>query len=174
MKSLLRESGVSGSKRRGQGGKGGKKINRLSIAARSSVYAGLMPMSDERSSSQRRHQSITARGSLHIEDGVKITQAGIVIRELSQMSVANVHQIDAKFELIPLVRLGAGASGTVYSAVHIPSLRLVAVKQVPYHDKDQRKQLVQEIRSLQKNHVQCNASAFRCSAHPETLPLAEK
>ena len=60
MKSLLRESGVSGSKRRGQGGKGGKKINRLSIAARSSVYAGLMPISDERSSSQRRHQSITA------------------------------------------------------------------------------------------------------------------
>ena len=79
-----------------------------------------------------------------------------------------MHQIDAKFELIPLVRLGAGASGTVYSAVHVPSLRLVAVKQVPYHDKDQRKQLVQEIRSLQKNHVHFNASAFHCSAHLET------
>eukprot|EP00946_MAST-07B_sp_MAST-7B-sp1_P002991 g2991.t1 len=111
---------------------------------------------------------ITARGSLYIEDGVKITQAGIVIRELSQMKVANVHQIDAKFELIPLVRLGAGASGTVYSAVHVPSLRLVAVKQVPYHDKDQRKQLVQEIRSLQKNHVHFNASTFHCSAHLDT------
>ena len=33
-------------------------------------------------------------------------------------NVANIHQIDAKFELIPLVRLGAGASGTVCSAIH--------------------------------------------------------
>ena len=117
-------------------------------------------------------QTISARGSLHIAGGVKVTQAGIVIHELanSQMQlVASVRQIDAKFELIPLVRLGAGASGTVYSAIHIPSLRLVAVKQVPYHDKKQRKHLVQEIRSLRGNHVSWKEIAFRCSMHPQSL-----
>ena len=99
MKKLSRESGGSGNKRRG---KGSRKTNRLSVAARSSVYAGRMPVpasmgsdgaSEKRGFSRRSHQSITARGSLHIEDGVKITQAGIVIHELSQMTVANVHQI---------------------------------------------------------------------------------
>ena len=38
--------------------------------------------------------------------------------------------------------LGKGAGGTVWKAVHVPTLRLVAVKRVKIHELSQRRQQV--------------------------------
>ncbi|CAM9163195.1 unnamed protein product, partial [Phaeothamnion confervicola] len=47
-----------------------------------------------------------------------------------------------------LEELGRGGGGTVYKAVHVPSLRLVAVKTVAVHDDSQRHQVVRELRAM--------------------------
>ena len=111
--------------------------------------------------------AISKRGTIQVSNQMKITSRGL--NTIATSPVPDSQQIDAKFELLPLVRLGAGASGVVFSAVHIPSLRLVAVKQVPYHDQVSLSQCVQEIKSLKGNHQRISDCVLRCSAHPNTL-----
>ena len=54
-------------------------------------------------------------------------------------------------ELEKLGRLGAGASGTVYKARHVPSNTLVALKQINAMDSETRKQILNEMRTLCDN-----------------------
>ena len=54
-------------------------------------------------------------------------------------------------ELEKLGRLGAGASGTVYKAKHMPSNTLVALKQINAMDSETRKQILNEMRTLCDN-----------------------
>ena len=42
-------------------------------------------------------------------------------------------------------------AGAVYKALHIPTLRLCAVKVVPVHDKVHRQQLISEVMALRQN-----------------------
>lgn len=105
--------------------------------------------------------AISKRGTIKVSNQMKITSRGL--NTIATSPVPDSQQIDAKFELLPLVRLGAGASGVVFSAVHIPSLRLVAVKQVPYHDQVSLSQCVQEIKSLKGNHQRISDCVLRCS-----------
>lgn len=57
--------------------------------------------------------------------------------------------------LAPLTVLGRGAGGTVWQAVHVPSLRVVAVKTIPVFEEGRRHQMVRELRALYANLVRC-------------------
>ncbi|CAM9334692.1 unnamed protein product [Ascophyllum nodosum] len=50
--------------------------------------------------------------------------------------------------VVRLEELGHGATGCVYKAVHATSLQLLAVKEVPVHDKNRRDQIGAELRLL--------------------------
>ena len=50
--------------------------------------------------------------------------------------------------LVFLCQLGHGASSTVYKALDITELRLVAVKMVPVFDRNKRRQMVRELNTL--------------------------
>ena len=56
-------------------------------------------------------------------------------------------------DLLRLGYLGRGAGGMVYKALHLPTLRLCAVKVVPVHDSKHRDQLVAEMKALRQNLV---------------------
>ncbi|CAI5732788.1 unnamed protein product [Hyaloperonospora brassicae] len=49
--------------------------------------------------------------------------------------------------------VGRGASGVVYKAIHIPTLKVVAVKDVPVYGRGQRRQMVRELHALYSNLV---------------------
>jgi serine/threonine protein kinase len=59
----------------------------------------------------------------------------------------------AEDELLRLCVLGKGAGGIVYKAVHVPSLRIVAIKKIAVFDQDKRHQMVRELKALYKNLV---------------------
>ena len=54
-------------------------------------------------------------------------------------------------ELLALSALGAGAGGAVHKAVHIPTMRIVAVKTIPVYDENKREQMVKEVKALYQN-----------------------
>ncbi|CAK4706732.1 hypothetical protein LEN26_013811 [Aphanomyces euteiches] len=49
--------------------------------------------------------------------------------------------------------VGRGASGVVYKAVHLPTLKVVAIKEIPVYGKNQRRQMVRELHALYSNLV---------------------
>lgn len=49
---------------------------------------------------------------------------------------------------ILLEQIGRGGGGTVYKALHVPSMRLVAVKMVEVYDDEKRRQMIKELRAL--------------------------
>ena len=55
---------------------------------------------------------------------------------------------NVRSNLITLDEIGSGACATVYRAVYLPTLTVVAVKYFPIHDKHKRQQLLQELRSF--------------------------
>lgn len=57
-----------------------------------------------------------------------------------------------------LNELGQGAGGKVYKALHVPTLKLVAVKMVRLYDKNKRHQMVRELKSLYANIVSIGSS----------------
>ncbi|CAM9441860.1 unnamed protein product [Scytosiphon promiscuus] len=59
--------------------------------------------------------------------------------------------------VIRLEELGHGATGCVYKAVHATTLQLLAVKEVPVHEKSRRDQIGAELRLLK--HCQIDAAA---------------
>ncbi len=57
-----------------------------------------------------------------------------------------------------LNELGQGAGGKVYKALHVPTMKLVAVKMVRLYDKNKRHQMVRELKSLYANIVSIGSS----------------
>ncbi|CAM9656210.1 unnamed protein product, partial [Ectocarpus sp. 12 AP-2014] len=49
---------------------------------------------------------------------------------------------------ILLDEIGRGGGGTVHKAIHVPSMRLVAVKMVEVHDDEKRHQILRELKTL--------------------------
>eukprot|EP01138_Halocafeteria_seosinensis_P014612 gb/GECG01014917.1/.p1 GENE.gb/GECG01014917.1/~~gb/GECG01014917.1/.p1 ORF type:complete len:1321 (+),score=217.69 gb/GECG01014917.1/:1-3963(+) len=65
--------------------------------------------------------------------------------------------VDIQSELVLLDQLGSGASGSVRRALHVPTLQLVAVKQVRIYDPYKRSQMAQELKTLYANMVPLRA-----------------
>lgn len=49
---------------------------------------------------------------------------------------------------ILLEEIGRGGGGTVHKAMHVPSMRLVAVKMMEVHDDKKRSQMIVELKAL--------------------------
>lgn len=82
---------------------------------------------------------------------------------------------DRRRRCVPVVAAsawaGRGASGCVYKAVHMPTLRLVAVKVIPVFEQDKRRQMIKELRALYSNLVPLDkdkAAASSTSGVPNT------
>lgn len=58
-----------------------------------------------------------------------------------------------KTDLVRVKEVGRGASGVVYKAVHVPTLNVVAVKDVSVHCIGRRHQMVRELHVLYSNLV---------------------
>jgi len=65
---------------------------------------------------------------------------------------ANLH-VGVSSSLVNLGVLGHGASSVVHKALHVPTLRLVAVKKISVFDDAKRHQMVRELRALHRNKV---------------------
>uniref|UniRef100_A0AAV1TDE2 mitogen-activated protein kinase kinase n=1 Tax=Peronospora matthiolae TaxID=2874970 RepID=A0AAV1TDE2_9STRA len=76
---------------------------------------------------------------------VAVSEAGI-----SSPDAACLH-LQENLERVKEV--GRGASGVVYKAIHIPTLKVVAVKDVPVYGRGQRRQMVRELHALYSNLV---------------------
>jgi hypothetical protein len=57
-----------------------------------------------------------------------------------------------------LARLGSGSSSSVHKALHLPTMRLVALKSLPLYDAERRAQLMRELRVLYSNLASINSS----------------
>ncbi len=67
-----------------------------------------------------------------------------------------------------MARLGAGNSGAVHKALHVPTMRLVALKALPLYDAERRAQVMRELRVLYSNLTNINAARMT-----ETEPTLE-
>jgi serine/threonine protein kinase len=90
-------------------------------------------------------------------DGFKIRETGITeVPDRYAESGApssDPSGMNMKNDLIKLCVLGRGASGVVYKAVHIPTLRIVGIKTIPVFEQDKRHQMVRELKALYNNLV---------------------
>lgn len=55
---------------------------------------------------------------------------------------------NSRNDILILEEIGRGASGSVYKGIHVPSMRLVALKTILFHDDAKRKQLVSELETF--------------------------
>uniref|UniRef100_A0A7S2S527 mitogen-activated protein kinase kinase n=1 Tax=Rhizochromulina marina TaxID=1034831 RepID=A0A7S2S527_9STRA len=70
---------------------------------------------------------------------------------------------------VEILALGAGASGTVVKALHVPTMMLVALKSLPLFDQHKRHQMIQELRLLYQNMASLHSTPV---AGPPTSPAA--
>lgn len=68
-------------------------------------------------------------------------------------------------DLVRLGEIGRGANGAVHKAVHLPTLKIVALKSVSIFDKDERHQFLQELHAfLNVQSTQCVKFVGACFA----------
>ncbi|CAH0491770.1 unnamed protein product [Peronospora farinosa] len=89
---------------------------------------------------------------------VAVSEAGI-----SSPDAACLH-LQENLERVKEV--GRGASGVVYKAIHIPTLKVVAVKDVPVYGRGQRRQMVRELHALYSNLVPMADNNSPMPQHP--------
>ena len=92
------------------------------------------------------------------ESGMAFNMDGFIIRESGITKVPDnfakpMGRSNMSKDLLRLEILGRGASGVVYKAIHVPTLRIVAVKQIPVYEDDKRQQMVNELKALYTNLV---------------------
>jgi len=106
---------------------------------------------------------LTDSGAFNI-DGFEIRSSGLVTKDpggtgdrpVSGESTGLEPGVSPTFggiqdSLVTLGLLGRGTSGTVHKALHVPTLRLVAVKEIPVFEATQRQQMVRELHTLYEN-----------------------
>ncbi|KDO22128.1 STE/STE7 protein kinase [Saprolegnia parasitica CBS 223.65] len=76
---------------------------------------------------------------------VSVSEAGIASPDATHLHLQE--------NLVRVREVGRGASGIVFKAVHIPTLKVVAIKDVPVYGKGQRRQMVRELHALYANLV---------------------
>lgn len=93
------------------------------------------------------HQSARALNTSSSTSSSKISGTG----SSSRKAPMKLSAISGKREFIEINALGAGASGVVVEAIHIPSLTIVALKMLPVYNKEKRKHVSRELEVLYKN-----------------------
>ena len=88
-------------------------------------------------------------GAIRI-DGFEIGRGGLARTPLGRARAPGGGR-SLRESLVVLGLLGRGASGTVRKALHVPSLRLVAIKDMPLLKESQQQQLLRELRALYGN-----------------------
>ncbi|OQR94452.1 dual specificity mitogen-activated protein kinase kinase [Achlya hypogyna] len=76
---------------------------------------------------------------------VSVSEAGIASPDATHLHLQE--------NLVRVREVGRGASGIVFKAVHIPTLKVVAIKDVSVYGKGQRRQMVRELHALYANLV---------------------
>ncbi|ETW00598.1 serine/threonine protein kinase, variant [Aphanomyces invadans] len=76
---------------------------------------------------------------------VSVSEAGIASPDSSCLHLQE--------NVVRVKEVGRGASGVVYKAVHLPTLKVVAIKEIPVYGKNQRRQMVRELHALYANLV---------------------
>lgn len=59
--------------------------------------------------------------------------------------------VPIKDTLIRIAELGKGASGSVFSAIHVPTFHIIAVKEIHFSNRGSRHQAIRELNALYKN-----------------------
>jgi serine/threonine protein kinase len=86
---------------------------------------------------------MTQTGTIKFKDfGEEIAKSGIV------SVVSDSSKLPMRERLVMLRKLGQGCSSIVYKALDITELRLVALKMVPFYEKEKRHQMVRELSAL--------------------------
>ena len=88
----------------------------------------------------------------------KRTGKGLSQRRHSAGSPAENDRLFSHEDLVEINRLGKGASGIVFRALHITSFKLVAIKAVPVYDSVKRAQMITELKALYGNSLSMRAS----------------
>ncbi|KAG7393511.1 Mitogen-activated protein kinase kinase 5 [Phytophthora pseudosyringae] len=117
--------------------------------------------SDPQSPSEGRHSGGSAYSPNHgmfTTKNVAVSEAGI-----SSPDAACLH-LQENLERVK--EIGRGASGVVYKAIHIPTLKVVAVKDVPVYGRGQRRQMVRELHALYSNLVPMADTDSPLPRHP--------
>lgn len=86
--------------------------------------------------SRERGEESSGRARSHVADGVSTPL----------LSVSTPRPM--RETIILLEEIGRGGGGTVHKAMHVPSMRLVAVKMMEVHDDEKRRQMIKEIKAL--------------------------
>jgi len=107
---------------------------------------------------------------LHI-DGFQINHKGIRITSDDSAMGDDSSNINPKETMVELAVLGRGASGVVRKALHVPSLTLVAQKNIPVFEDEKRHQMVREIKALYSNLVPLTKTSSSSSASDTANPL---
>lgn len=74
-------------------------------------------------------------------------------KDIDDFNKVNKKSTTKKKDFIKLQFLGKGASGRVFKAIHVPTLTIVAVKVVEIVEPEKRKQLINELNTLEFNRV---------------------
>nr|CCA14793.1 dual specificity mitogenactivated protein kinase kinase putative [Albugo laibachii Nc14] len=101
--------------------------------------------------SEGRQSAYSPNHGMFTTESVAISEAGI-----SSPDSACLHLQE---NLERVLEIGRGASGIVYKAIHVPTLKVIAVKEVSVYGRGQRKQMVRELHALHSNLVPINTSA---------------
>ncbi len=101
---------------------------------------------------------LTESGTILLRETTKITQSGF--DEASDVSVVD--------RCVLLGPLGAGGGGRVHKALDLVGRRLVAVKAIPVHNQQKRRQLVAELKALRSTSTDDETHVIQildCYAH---------
>jgi hypothetical protein len=71
-------------------------------------------------------------------------------------------------DIVKMAQLGRGASGVVWKAIHVPTLQLMAIKEVSYAKTSHRRQLLKELTALYNNLDAKPGSKHRTETPPST------
>ena len=95
---------------------------------------------------------LSVHSSCMTEESYRITQSGTIwiddLNEPIPSEGSTAPSTTMRDRLVFLQKLGQGASGTVYKAIDLLTLEIVAVKIVNIYDRDKRRQLVHELVAL--------------------------
>lgn len=96
-------------------------------------------------------------GRIDVEGLFKISSSGIVFANDERHHHSPLVNRQGGNQFIELMELGAGNGGAVYKALHVPTMKVVALKKVPLHHPERMQQILSELRALQANMVSITA-----------------
>lgn len=71
--------------------------------------------------------------------------------------------------LVKIDQIGRGASGVVHRALHVPSMRLVAVKEIPVFEQEKRRQMIKEVKALYSNLAAIDGASWHTAPGAQAL-----